>query len=103
MIETYYTDIINTYRLQTTSGDKKAPVLYLENIPCHIQPYSGDTTQDVAGSFGKEFSMFCAASIDIVENDHIVCGDKRYRITAIERFKFRKQCRHQELRLRIFE
>lgn len=103
MIERHYSKTISTERLQTVSGNKQAFSTFLSNIPCHIQPFTAEDTQDIQGSFGKDFLLFCSSTHDISENDQIIEGTKKYRILAVEKFAFMKQCKHQELRIRIFE
>jgi hypothetical protein len=103
MIEKHYTKTAQIQRFQTTTGAKKALSVAIANVPCHIQPFSGDETQGLSGSFGKEFLMFCASTHDIKDEDQIFVDDLKYRIISIEKFAFMRQCKHQEIRIKVFE
>lgn len=105
MIENHYTKTINTYRMQGVSGpsDPKMDfIVLLSDIKCHIQPLDGADSGDINGSFGKDFLMLTDVCHDIQEQDQIYEGNKKYRVMSVEKFSFRKICRHQELRIRLF-
>lgn len=103
MIEKHYSKLAQIQGFVTTTGDKKTLAIKIADVPCHVQPFSGDETQGLSGSFGKEFLMFCASAHDIKDEDQIFIDDTKYRIISIEKFAFMRQCKHQEIRIKTFE
>lgn len=74
---------------------------HLLDVPCHIQPDEAAPSQDLPGSLGKRYIMFCDVQ-DITEGDRVVIGSDRYRIIGKETFEFRGSNHHMELVLRKF-
>lgn len=101
-ISDQYDRQVDTYRLAPASGEAEDFQLNLEEIDCEIQPLEESFSQDLQGSFGKDFLMFTDAGHDIKEGDRIKDGDDVYRVTGVEKYAFQGQSRHQELRIRRF-
>ena len=103
-IETQFNKTVKTQRLSTytgTIGDEKYEDKLL-SVSCMIQPLDESITEDLAGSFGKDYLMFAMAQ-DIVEGDRIVDGTDEYKVVGVESFEFLGQTRHMELRIRKFQ
>jgi len=100
-IDTHYNRIIKTQRLEDESGDTEAYQDYIPALNCHIQPLDDNFSEDLAGSFGKNFLMFCQVC-DILEGDKIIDGTDTYRVTGVDSYNFRDEDKHMELIIRKF-
>lgn len=108
MINTEYNEKVDVERLSIIEDtNKKEFTTHLSDVNCAIQPLEPQISQDIDGSFGKDFLMFCEV-VDIKEGDRIVRnpdqsgGGEVYRVTAVESLSFRNQD-HMEIQIRIFE
>jgi hypothetical protein len=99
MIEDYFTSTANTYRLATTTGtDNEEFELNLEDIDCQIQPLDDAPSEDLEGSVGKDFLMFCGSN-DIIEGDKVVSSGTEYLVRGVESYTLLGDS-HMEIRLR---
>jgi len=105
----YFNKTINTQRLVNeleespesleSPEDTEEYRLYLENIPCQIQPLEDSFGEDISGSYGKDFLMFCGVC-DIKEKDKIIDGELEYIVNGVEEYNFLGKS-HMELRIRL--
>lgn len=102
-IEYNYDHTVNVLRLVEDEeiAAQEGYASHLSGVPCHIQPLDESYSEDLEGSAGKEWLMFCD-SMDIQEHDKIVDGATTYRVVGVENFSFLGETRHMELRLRHF-
>ena len=84
------------------SGDGEYYANYLSNVKCHMQPLDESYNEDLSGSFGKDYIMYCLVQ-DILEGDRIVDGSDTYRVVGVKSFEFLGQSRHMEIRIRKFK
>lgn len=100
-IEKNYNKSVDIKRLVDESGNDNIEeyMPHLEDVACHIQPLDDAYGQDIEGSFGKEWLMFCNVA-DILEGDRIIDGEIEYRVVGVESYEFLGQTRHMELRIR---
>lgn len=100
-IESNYNKNVTIKRLVDESGNDNVEeyVEHLEDVPCHIQPLDDSYGQDIEGSFGKEWLMFCDVQ-DILEGDRVIDGEIEYRVVSVESYDFLGVPRHMELRIR---
>lgn len=97
------TALIKRMEPVSEGSEKKALALHIEEYPCHIQPFEDKFSEDMQGSFGKDFLMFGAVA-DIQQGDRVFLNDtKEYRVVSVESFSFRCVSKHMECRIRIFE
>lgn len=105
MIQTNYDKTVDVLRLaendESGEVDTEEYQTFLEDVACHIQPLDESYGEDIAGSFGKDWIMFCDKA-DILEGDRIVEGDTVYKVVGIEKFNFLGEDRHMEVRIRKF-
>lgn len=102
MIRKNYSKKVTIERTAETVEDgviKSDYEVVFEDIPCHIQPLTNDTTQDLPSSFGKNWLMFCDVN-DIREGDRVKDGDSEYRVTGVESYEWRGKSKHMEIVLR---
>ena len=88
-------------RLVTVEGNKKAFSAHLPSVDCLIQPVTDEVSQDMTGSFGKDFLML-SPIVDIAEGDRVTIDAEEYRVTATEALNFGNN-QHRESRIRIFK
>lgn len=69
----------------TANGEEYAA--HLASVPCLIVPLEESFGNDLEGSFGKDFQMFCE-TVDIVEGDRVVNGSTQYRVTGVRAYEF---------------
>lgn len=102
-IEINYNKSVSIERFdENESGIGEQYGTHLVNVPCHIQPLDESYSEDLAGSFGKDFFMFCGVA-DIVEGDRVIDGADEYRIYGVKSHNFLGKARHMELRIRKFK
>ena len=75
--------------------------LHIASVKCHIQPLDESFSEDLSGSFGKNFLMF-ADVCDILEGDRIIESGTVYRVIGVDSYNFLKQNRHMEITIRKF-
>lgn len=101
-IEINYNKSVDIERLdEDESGDGEQYGTHLTAVACHIQPLDESYTEDLSGSFGKDFLMYTAVA-DIKEGDRVIDGSDEYRIYGVKSWNFLGQNRHMELRIRKF-
>ncbi len=101
-IELNYNKTVLVKRLSPIDeSEKESYEDHLIGIKCEIQPLEESYTEDLTGSFGKDWLMFCDA-VDILEGDKIIDGDITYKVIGVESFEFLGEVRHMELRIRLF-
>ena len=88
-------------RLATTTGNKKAFSSHLPAVDCLIQPLTDEVSEDLQGSFGKDFLML-SPIVDIQEGDRVIIDSEEYRVIATEALNFGGNP-HRETRIRIFK
>jgi hypothetical protein len=102
-IETNFNKSVTVQRLSVKTshiGDEKY-ANHLTAVACHIQPLDESITEDLSGSFGKDYLMFAYVQ-DIVEGDQVVDGSDKYKVVGVESYEFLGQNRHMELRIRKY-
>lgn len=101
MIGSLFDKTVDVYRL--TADDDESPsdteeyAAYLSGVACNIQPLDDSFREGMAGAYGKDFLMFCAA-VDIQEKDRIIDGLDSYVVSGVESYDFAGQS-HLELRI----
>ena len=101
MIENHYDKTAVIERLTITTGSKKAFSSHLASVPCLVQPLTDEVSQDLQGSFGKDFLMLSAV-VDIAEGDRVTIDTEEYRVIGTEALNFGNNP-HRETRIRIFK
>lgn len=74
---------------------------HLSGVPCAVQPLDDAMSQDLQGSFGKDFLMFCDVQ-DIDEGDQVVIDEETYRVVGVDSYEWHGVPEHMELRIRRF-
>lgn len=99
-IEDHYDRTIDTERLfDDSGGGTETYDTYLTGVACTIQPLDESFGEDLTGSFGKDFLMFCAVQ-DILEGDKVIEDSTEYKVVGVESYAFLGQDRHMEVRIR---
>lgn len=101
MIEKHYNLTAEIQRMADESGETEGYSVHLSDIPCHVQPLEAANSQDISGSFGKDWLMFCPVS-DILDGDRVIIGENEYRVVGVESYEFQSRPRHMELTIRKF-
>lgn len=101
MISQFFDNTINIDRVGATSGedDTESWATHLEGVSCQIQPLDDAFSEDLAGSYGKDFVMFCGV-IDIQQGDKVIDGDDEYLVKGVESYSF-QGFSHMEIRIRL--
>jgi hypothetical protein len=99
MISDQYNKMVDVQRVIDDSGNTEVYDDHITDLPCVIQPFDDAYSQDIDGSFGKEWLMFCDVN-DILEGDRIVDGAVEYKVVSVESFEFLNKPQHMELRIR---
>ena len=94
---------IDVYRLTGDESpespeDTESYQLHLNDVSCNIQPLDDSYGEDLRGSYGKDFVMFCLYH-DIKEKDKIIDGLDEYIVVGVERYRFLGY-EHLELRIK---
>jgi hypothetical protein len=97
----HYNKIVKTQRLYDESGIGEGYMDYLTGVRCHIQPSDDSFSEDLDGSFGKNFLMFCRVQ-DILEGDKIIDGTDEYKVVGEDSYHFNGGDKHTELIIRKF-
>jgi len=98
---------ISVHRLVADSGESPSDIEEytlvddLGSVLCNIQPLDDSYGEDFAGSYGKDFLMFCD-EYDIKEKDKIIEGDHKYIVVGVESYSFLGYS-HMELRIKLTE
>lgn len=103
MITDFYNKKVDTKRLSDITGTlKEEYTLYLTDVNCLIEPYSDGFTEDIDGSVGKDYVMFCEVA-DIKEGDKIVDGTDEYKVVGLKKYIDRNSEHHLELIIRQYK
>lgn len=93
-----------TTERQTAVGEstiKKAYTTNLSSFSCHVQPLEQELTENIEGSFGKNWIMFCPVC-DIESGDKVIVdSNHEYRVIGLETYNFSSNP-HMEVTLRDF-
>jgi hypothetical protein len=85
-----------------TDTNKEQYAAHLTGVCCMIQPLDDVFSEDLQGSFGKNYILFCEVQ-DILEGDRIVDGSINYKVVGVEKFTdFLDRDDHMELTIREF-
>lgn len=102
-ISQFFDNEVDVYRLTDTADtDNEAWVAHLDGtsaVSCQIQPLEDAYSEDLEGSYGKDFLMFCAV-VDILVGDKIVDGSAEYIVKGVESYSW-QGFSHMELRIRL--
>jgi hypothetical protein len=83
----YFDKTISTKRLTDITGtDNQDWQTNLASVNCNIQPLDDGFSEDLEGSYGRDYLMFCDL-VDILEGDKIVEDDVEYLVKGIRRFE----------------
>lgn len=103
MIEDRYNKTVSTKRMTGITATKKEKyATYLTGIDCLIQPYSQAFSEDIDGSTGKDYTMFCEIA-DIKEGDEIVDTSKTYKVIGVNTFEDSIGSHHIEAVIREYK
>ncbi len=95
-----FTKTITTKRLTDVFGtDNQDWQTNLSNIQCNIQPLDDSFSEDLSGSYGRDYLMHCDLA-DIIEGDKIVEDTTEYLVKGIRRMEI-GQFSIMELRIRL--
>lgn len=72
---------------------------HLTEIACQIQPLDDSYSEDLEGSYGKDFVMFCAV-IEVKQGDKIIDNSTEYIVMGVESYDW-QGFSHMELRIRL--
>jgi hypothetical protein len=103
MISDHYNKTVSTKRLEAiTSTKKEQYATYLTGIKCLIQPFTQSFGEDIDGSVGKDFNMYCQVS-DIKQGDEIVDGSNVYKVVGNSTYEDGVGSHHMELVIREYK
>jgi hypothetical protein len=93
---------VDVYRsIDVPQTSKEQYILHFSDLPCWIQPYDVEFSEDLEGSFGKNFVMFCPV-VDVRIGDKIEDGGIWYKVVGAEDFSdFLGRTTHMELVIRL--
>ena len=102
-INQHFDNTVDVMRLEAVSGtDNEAfGATHLIGVSCQIQPLDDSYGEDLEGSYGKNFVMFCSA-VDIKQGDKIVDGSTEYLVVGVESYDW-QGFSHMELTIRLTE
>lgn len=100
-IELNYNQLVDVQRMGPGLGDVEQYIAHLNDVECHIQPLDDTYSEDLDGSFGKEWLMYCDF-LDILEGDRVINGAINYKVVAVKKFHFLDLERHMEIRIREY-
>lgn len=91
-------------RLSEVAGTEKEQYLsHISDVECFIHPSDESFNEDMTGSFGKDYLMFCEV-LDIKEGDKIIDGVTEYRVIGVENYpEFIDSAQHLEVIIRKFK
>lgn len=101
-INQFFDNEVDVYRLDDVDTDNQAWVIHLtgtQTVSCQIQPLDDSYGEDLEGSYGKDFVMFCSV-VDIKQGDKIVDGSTEYIVQGVESYNW-QGFSHMELRIRL--
>lgn len=98
-ISQFFDKQVAVKRLTGTAGtDNEAYGDHLSEVSCQIQPLEDSYGEDLEGSYGKDFVMFCEV-LNIKQGDKIVDGTVEYLVVGLESYSW-QGFSHMELRIR---
>lgn len=102
-ISSLYDKTISTQRLANLVGGSswEGYSTNLASVDCLIQPIDDAPNEDLSGSMGMNFLMFCDV-VDIEIGDEIIDGTDSYRVIGRKRFDVFGNPHHLELTLRKY-
>lgn len=102
-ISQFFDKTVDIYRLEDTADtDNQAFQVHLDGtaaVSCNIQPLEDAYGEDLEGSYGKDFVMFCPV-VDIKQGDKVVDNSTEYIVQGVESYSF-QGFYHMELRIRL--
>ena len=100
-INQWFDNEVDIKRLEDTAGtdDNEDWGDHLSDVSCQIQPLDDSYGEDLEGSYGKDFVMFCAV-IDVKQGDKIVDNSVEYLVVGVESYDW-QGFSHMELRIRL--
>lgn len=103
MITDYYNKVVKTKRLTDITGtDKEDYQDFIIELACLIQPFVDSYQEDLDGSVGKDYVMFCEVA-DVVEGDRIIDGTDEYSVVGVKRYSDKNGEHHLEAIIRIYK
>jgi hypothetical protein len=103
MISDYYNKTVSTKRLaDITATDKEDYQTYIATLSCLIQPLSETFQEDLEGSTGKDYVMFCGVA-DILEGDRVIDGTDEYSVVGLKRYSDKNAEHHLEVIIRRYK
>jgi len=103
MIEDRYNKTVSTQRLADIASTKKEQyATYLSSVDCLIQPFMASYGEDLDGSTGKDYNMFCEV-VDIKQGDEVVDGSDTYKVTGVSTFEDSVGSHHMEVIIREYK
>jgi hypothetical protein len=83
----FFTSNISTKRLTNVLGtDNQDWQTNLTSVNCNIQPLDDNYSEDLEGSYGQDFLMFCNP-VDIIIGDKIVEETNEYLVNGLRSFE----------------
>ena len=83
----FFVTNISTKRLTKITGkDNQDWQTCLASVDCNIQPLDSSYNEDLEGSYGKDYLMFCDV-VDIIEGDKIISGSTEYIVKGVKSFE----------------
>lgn len=103
MITDYYNKIVSTKRLtDITTTDREDYQTYIATLSCLIQPLSETFQEDLEGSTGKDYVLFCGVA-DILEGDRVIDGTDEYSVVGLKRYSDKNGEHHLEVIIRKYK
>lgn len=103
MISDYYNKTVKTQRLtDITDSEKEDYQDFITELDCLIQPLSDSYQEDLEGSTGKDYAMFCEVA-DIKEGDRIIDGTDEYSVIGVRKYSDKNAEHHLEVIIRIYK
>ena len=97
-----FTETANVFRMERLpDSHKQEEVEVLSGIPCHTQPLTGETTEDLTASFGKNW-MFFSDIVDIREGDTLEISEKKYRVMGVEVYSWKGRDKFLSAKIRLW-
>ena len=100
-ISQFFDNTVDIKRLGATTGedDTESWATHLEGVTCQIQPLEDSYGEDIEGSYGKDFLMFCSV-IDVKQGDKVIDNSTEYIVQGVESYSW-QGFSHIELRIRL--
>ena len=103
MIENRYNKVVSTQRMADITGTQKEQyVTYLASVNCLIQPFQQSFGEDIDGSVGKDYTMFCE-EVDIKEGDKVIDGSNTYKVAGVNHYQGSLNNDHMEVIIREYK